>query len=260
MLTEEALHKDFPGEFVRVGDGWHLQPVSSRWRSGKNFLYAFICLFLTGVTGALSWALHRDLGIAWYWAILLVMSGTLPIGMVMTSAGEEFFRRWQVSSQRLTIPDHGEELLLSRSDNSRRSQDRRNSAKKTGSKELDEPCTKLPRRDLMAVQFSSCRMDYHDDGDITIYHMVQGILVFKGLESNELHRVPIPCTEDLTRGARLMQQLAEILRVPYLFDADRAGWRKETIRSKSRSDFTRGKLAFPSSVRDAEESIFHSEH
>jgi hypothetical protein len=41
-------------------------------------------------------------------------------------------------------------------------------------------------------------------------------------------------TSDFVEAARLMQRLAETLKVPYLFCADGEGWKAEEIRSKSR--------------------------
>jgi len=63
---------------------------------------------------------------------------------------------------------------------------------------------------------------------------VQGLLVLKSAEDTSFHRLPIMLTCDAVGAARLMQQLAAVLQVPFLFCADAAGWKAELMQAKNR--------------------------
>ena len=100
----------------------------------------------------------------------------------------------------------------------------------------DDPHRNLvvSRPSLRAVQLCPCKYASGASRASTIAWAVQGLLVLQGSSPGESLRLPLLLTSDCDGAARLMQQLAVILRVPYLFSADAQGWKVETNRAGQR--------------------------
>jgi hypothetical protein len=60
------------------------------------------------------------------------------------------------------------------------------------------------------------------------------LLVLQPADGAAYWRVPILLTGDFVGAARLVGQLADVLGVPYVFNADAAGWKAEAARAHSR--------------------------
>jgi hypothetical protein len=88
----------------------------------------------------------------------------------------------------------------------------------------------IPREALKAVQL--CPWKYACGETVTC--AVQGLLVLRRTDEAVCRRVPILLTGDFVNAARLVRQLADVLGVPYGFNADAAGWKAEAARSRGR--------------------------
>ena len=72
------------------------------------------------------------------------------------------------------------------------------------------------------------------DNDQEATWAVQGLLVLASPAETVYHRLPLMLTANFAGAARLMERLAATLGVPYLYDADAAGWQAEARRAKDR--------------------------
>lgn len=216
-----VVHVRLTHEIVENASGWEFRPAERLWRNDRQFFLGFGAAFLAGFSALLAWLVHRDGNFGWAMstvcAILLTLvcggSAFLLLGM-MVRAG---YKRLS----RLTIPRSGDSLELD---------------------EVDEPEVEnadlleglqwvflgnskrhqlsIPHALIVAVQL--CPWKFVVGHEST--WAVQGLLVFESNSDTECRRVPILLTSDFVRAARLMQKLALVLNVPYLFCADAAGW------------------------------------
>jgi hypothetical protein len=93
---------------------------------------------------------------------------------------------------------------------------------------------RIPREIVTAVQLCPWKVVVSRSGERTIINAVQGLLVLTDASNGGYFRIPILLSSDYARAARLMQQLARVLHVPFLYCADANGWKAELLRAKTR--------------------------
>jgi hypothetical protein len=91
----------------------------------------------------------------------------------------------------------------------------------------------IPRDLIAAVQLCPWKVTVVEPRSRNTMWTAQGLLVLASSE-HECQRIPLLATLDVAGAAKLMQRLAAVLQVPYLFRADAAAWKAEAVRAKSR--------------------------
>jgi hypothetical protein len=91
----------------------------------------------------------------------------------------------------------------------------------------------IPRCLVAAVQLCPWKVTVVEPRSRSTMLTAQGLLVLASSE-HEYQRIPLLATLDVAGAARLMQRLAAVLQVPYLYHADAAAWKAEAVRAKSR--------------------------
>jgi hypothetical protein len=231
-VPRERLAVDRPAVAVRLmlelvedSDGWQLRPSEQLRQNDRLSLIRFGIPLLIVVGCCLSWAIH-DHGIAGGWPAA-ILSGTVVTifcgGSVLI--GTLLANRSQFGELcRLTIPNHGGDLELVLPPRP-----------STNAGQTTTGPLPISRQKLLAVQLCPWKFCRSDDYERSTTWAVQGLLVLDGSETAPYLRFPILLTSDLPNAACLMQQLAEILRVPYLFGGDAAGWRLEEQLARHRA-------------------------
>lgn len=240
-LAGSVVHGRLTHELSEEAQAWQFRPAGHLWRNDKRFLFGFGAPFLLFFAGLLTWVFHTQQNIAsWFvsaaYAIAVTAlcggSAFLLIGMMMRSG----YRRLC----RLSIPRDGSDLELDSPEEPKLEQ-----------ADLLEGLTwvllgatkrqrlTIPRALVQAVQLCPWKFVLAGSGQRQITWAVQGLIVLAS-SGTEYRRLPILLTGDCVGAARLMQRLAETLRVPYLFSADAAGWRTETARAKTRPSLRAG--------------------
>jgi hypothetical protein len=243
VIREGAVvHGRLTHELVEDGGGWQLRLRSTLWRHDKQFLLGFGIPLLVLCSGALSWSLHRQ-GLSWPVAILfgatasILSGGTAIVVIGMTTRASH--RR--LAS--LNIPRADGDLELdSPADLEAEGAELHAALKWLFLGDTKRQRLTIPRRLVAAVQLCPWKVAIGTASDQRVTWAVQGLLVLTPTEEGKYYRLPLLLTSDYVGAARLMQQLASTLQVPYLFCADATGWNVEAARAKNRPPLQVGGL------------------
>jgi hypothetical protein len=224
-----VAHGRLTHELCEDAQGWQLRPAERIWRNDKVGLSVFGFLLLGGVSAGATWAFHNEFKIGgWPISVLcgtlvVVLCGGIPLVLLALGLRSGYRHLYH-----LTIPRNRTDLEL---DSLEGLNDLEEGLKSAIVGEAENHRLIIPRVLVVAVQL--CPMKYRTANEIGL--AVQGLLVLESSEGAVYRRLPILLTIDVVGAARLMQRLAEVLRVPYLFSADADGWKAEEIRAESRS-------------------------
>lgn len=224
-------------ELIEGPAGWEFRPDPRVDRGTRRFLYGFGIPFFLVFIGLLSWAWHGEAIDNWPMAIAAATFVTLLCGgSAFGIIGMAFASHFR-SLGRLDIPQGGGDLELDIA----AAPDATIKDPVAGMKWIvvgsaRRESWRIPAERVVAVQLCPWKVRFGQSATWA----VQGTLVFASAEGVPCERVPILLTGDFTRAAPLMAKLAETLHVPYLFGADRDGWRAEEARAKSRPPLQSG--------------------
>jgi hypothetical protein len=219
-------------EIVEDSDGWQLRPSSQVQRDDQRFLIGFGVPFLILGAGVSSWIFGAQFNLrGWVPAILsgtfvtLACGGTVLylIGMMMR-AGHR-----RLSSFRVARNGNDVELDLVESLDPQKI-DLSAGLRWVFVGDTARRRLAIPRELLKAVQL--CPWKVATRGEIA--WAAEGLLVVANPSTEKYVRFPLLLSSDFAGSARLMQQLAAVLHVPYLFCADAAGVEAERIRAQNR--------------------------
>jgi hypothetical protein len=226
-----VVHGRLTHELAEDAAGWEFRTRQSLWRSDRRFLWGFGVPFLTIFATGLSWVFFRDrMDRGWAAAIVPAVVMTLGCGgtaiVLMGLMSRAGYRRLC----HLRIPAHGpleldapEQINVERAD----------PFKWVFVGDTQRHRLAIPREMVQAVQL--CPWKYAcGEYDETVTWAAQGLLVLQPADGAAYWRVPILLTGDFVGAARLVGQLADVLGVPYVFNADAAGWKAEAARAHSR--------------------------
>jgi hypothetical protein len=222
-------------ELVEDAAGWEFRPAP-RLRRAPLWLLIFATPFLAIFSAAASWGFHvRDDALSWPSCILRGTSITLLFGGFGLCLFALMTRAAHRQLSRLSIPKNGDplELDLAELPDPARA-DLASGLKWLIGKDQKRQRLSVPRELVRAVQLCPWLFSMGSDREPSRTWAVQGLLVVEGREAGRYYRLPFVLSSDLAFTARLMQQLAETLDVPYLFGADEAGWQLETRRAAAR--------------------------
>jgi hypothetical protein len=192
--------------------------------------------FLIGFSGILTWVLHSEMHSAgWLVSAACATIVTAACGgfvVVLIAMG---LRSGYRHLAKLTIPRGGNSLELELAE----APDWQKADLAEGLKWWFLADTKrqrlsIPLEKVVAVQLCPWEVAVLMPRRRSTMWAVQGLIVLSASESAVYHRLPVLLTGDFVGAARLMQRLAHILQVPYLFCADAAGWKAEEMRAKNR--------------------------
>ena len=229
-----VVHGRLTHELIESAQGWQFRPNPDLWRGDKGFLLGFGIPFSVLSPGLLSWILHTYIA-NWPLSIFFAVGAvTVCFVPVLVLAG-----MWMRACYRrlccLSIPHDADNLEL----DSPEEPDRHNPDLIAGLKRSCDGATRtvrllIPVERVIAVQLCPWKHVVGGSGGKEITDAVQGALVLAPQADGVDCRLPILLTMDYVGAARLMQKLANILNVPYLFGADAEGWKAEETRSRSR--------------------------
>lgn len=227
-----VVHGRMTHELVEDSDGWQLRPSQQLRHYDTRLLIGFGVPFLVLFSGILSWVFHRE-GIFTGWP-LCVLFGTAASAITGGSALLLNFMLTRASHRRLcrlTISKKRGDLEL----DTPREPNLESAELNAGLKwlfvgETERQQLTIPLELVAAVQLCPWK---HKIGSGTTW-AVQGLLVLASPEWDAYQRIPLLLTSDFVDAARLMQRLAEIFNVPYLFSGDASGWHAEEARAKKR--------------------------
>lgn len=237
-----VVHSRLTHELCGDAQGWHFRPAEHLWRHDKVFLLGFAVLFLGGIAALVTWLLHDRFNVAG-WTVAAVFGIAAAVvcgGLVLLLIGllmRTGYRRLSM----LKIPHDGSELELdSALEPQPEKGDLAEGLKWMFLGDARRQRLKIPRELVVAVQLCPWKFVMSGPGGREATWAVQGLLVLGSSESAEYYRLPVLLTADFVGAARLMQRLAQLLRVPYLFSADAAGWTREAARAKERPPLRAG--------------------
>ncbi len=230
------VHRRLTHELTDTSQAWQLTPRQSLWNSNKRFLIGFGIPFSVLCVGVLSWIVHSQ-EIFPGWALSVLVAGVVTavcagsalvlIGFLMR-AGYRRLCRLSIPSDRGELELHAPAAL---------DLECQNPAQALG-RLLRGPtqfsCRHIPRERVIAVQLCAWYYEINSSSGKTSALAVQGLLVLSSEEPTGYVRVPLLLTTAAADAAQLMQQLGQLLGVPFLFHADAAAWRAERQRSKAR--------------------------
>jgi hypothetical protein len=225
-------------ELVETSDGWQFRPSSRVRRSQRWFIFGFAIPFSILFAGALSCG-FRDQAGSWPVALLAGAMITLLCGGTAFSLMFLMMRSTFDKLSCLTIPRQEGDLELEIPPPLDSKTDGLNWAFGVNQKKR----VTIPREQLLAVQLCPWKFTIATSSNRSTTWAVQGLLVLAGSEGAPYVRLPILLTGDMPGAARLMQELAHVLHVPYLFGADAAGWRLEEQRERHRPPLRAGGIS-----------------
>lgn len=211
-------------EIIETSECWQYCPARSNWRNNRALLFGFGIPCSIVFVGLMSWALHDQHVASWPVSILMATATTLLCG---GSAFSMIFLMMRSSFRKLsclTIPCRPGDLELETPrELDPNKKDLVNGLNWMFGGDVEKKRLTFPPEQVIAVQLCPWKFT---TGSVRTW-AVQGLLVIAGSEAAPYLRLPILLTNDMPGAARLMQQLAAILHVPYLFGGNVAGWRLE---------------------------------
>lgn len=236
LLREgSVVHGRLTHELAKNADGWEFRPVQSLWLSDRRLLLGFGIPCMALFSGLLSWVLHDRLALAgWPLSILCGSSVTLLCGGSVLLLMGMLRRAGCRRLCRLSIPCNFGDLELDSAEESDLDRmDLIEGMKWAFQQEPERRRLRMPRELVIAVQL--CPWKYVVAGpESEATWAVQGLLVLSSTSATGCYRLPLLLTSDFAGAARLMQELANALDVPYLYSADADGWKVEEARAKAR--------------------------
>lgn len=232
-------------ELVRDADGWQFRPRDRVHRAALRCLLGFAVTFMAIFTGIMSWIAHEELRVGG-WAVSTTCGGAVSAVCFGTVVLFVYMRIGAAYGRlcRLSIPAGSDEIEL----DSAEEPDPGRMDLAAGLKWAFQPKAArhhltIRREQLIAVQLCPWRfaLGFGSNGtDFT--WAAQGLLVVSVASEPNYHRLPILLTSDCVGAARLMQALAGVLEVPYLFGGDAEGWKAESLRAKTRPPLHMGAM------------------
>lgn len=227
-----VMHGRLTHELIDVGRGaWQFRPAEKLERMDRNFMLGFGIPFLIVFAGLLTWSFHKQNG--WEWT----QAAVAAIGVTLLCGGSAFglialvMRAGYRRLGRLDIAGDGGDLELDLPQEPDAAQaDLAEGLRWIFVGDTKRQRLSIPRRLVAAVQL--CPWEFRMRDSTT--WGVQGLLVLTPATDGRHPRLPIVLTSDCARAARILRQLADVLEVPFLFNADAAGWQAEKERAKSR--------------------------
>jgi hypothetical protein len=231
LLEGLCMHSRLKLKLVENADGWHMEPSRDLSRGDKAILCVAAIVVLTPCAGTISCVFHDEHIATWPLSILAGIITTLLIGVPVIVMIGMLNRLSYRRLARISIPRQGNELSLELPEPPDMTRTDLASALKwaVGEEDLHRRLV-VPRSLLRAVQLCPCK--YVTASNIS--SAVQGLLVLEGSAAGQYLRLPLLLTGDFDGAARMMQQLAATLHVPYLFGADAKGWQAENARAAKR--------------------------
>ena len=229
-----VVHGRLTHELAEDTAGWEFRTRESLWRSDRRFLWGFGLPFLTMFAAGLSWVFFRDrMDRGWATAIVPAVVMTLAGGgtafVLMGLMARAGYRRLC----HLRIPANGPLELDAPEQIDAERADPVTALKWVFVGDTRRHRLTIPREMVQAVQLCPWKYDCGEH-DREVTWAAQGLLVLRPADGTAYRRVPILLTGDFVGAARLVGQLADVLGVPYLFDADTAGWKAEAARARGR--------------------------
>lgn len=229
VVEGSIVHGRLTHELCNVDHGWVFRPAPHLWRSDTLLISFSLIPALTVFAALLAYRFQQTIGwvAATACAIILALAcgGTVALLTLMTIRSG-LGRLWT-----LRIPSQGEELELESAE--RPTMDQAFASEGLNwSYRADGEGQQLiiPKAQMIAVQLCPWKFELSDSSTSA----VQGLLVLHPSGNGVNRRLPILLTSDFAGSARLMRELADVLQVPFLFNADAAGWKAEAIIAKTR--------------------------
>jgi hypothetical protein len=220
-----SIHGSAPHKLVEDAQGWQLRPVGRLLTFDQLFMLGFGIPFLALCATLTAWEIHGRFDVSWLPAALLATTAVAVCGgPVIFLASAVVYSSYQFLC-RLSIPhDEGDLLLDCPRDPDLGENDLMAGLKwKFVEEKDDRQQLTIPRQRVAAVQL--CPWKYKSRSMVT--WAVQGSVVMTSKNGGKYDRLPIVLTSDFVGAARLMQRVANVLQVPYLFCADKEGWQAE---------------------------------
>lgn len=223
------MHGNLKHELAEDVRGWELRPNPHSWRSTGRFLLGSWIFMLALFTGVLGWIIHHDGGLSWPVALFC---GAMPwafFGGILAAIFVAALRSGYLELRRLRVPrDGGDVELVSPKE------------KWSFHGVVRDQSEVIPRDAVLAVQLCPWKFLAGDRYNRSGTWAVQGLLVLADPPNGGYRRLPLLLTNDGIGAARLMRQLADVLEVPFLFNADAEGWKAESIRARGRPPLRSG--------------------
>lgn len=228
-------------ELHENADGWQFRESPKLRQLDHRFLFGFGIPFLIVFAAILSYLSQHGLGLgipplSWPMAILCGVTITAVCGGTLLACGVCMSRSDYRRLCRLTIPRDDAEILLDLPlDPLPEESDLAEGLKWVFVGPTERRQMKIPRESIRAVQLCPWMFCLGYTRGRTTTTAIQGLLVLAaGSDQLNYLRIPILLTGDVVPAAKLMQSLASVLKVPYLFHADEDGWEKEKLLAKQR--------------------------
>ncbi len=230
-------------DLVEDAVGWQLRPAMQRWRRDRRWLLG-LAVPLGGFAAAVSWFIHQENAVAgWAFAIscgifLAFLCGSTAIFVLSAVIAA----RYRLLSC-LSIPRSGTTVEFNSPQKSGPDlSDLTTELRWNASDKAERQSLMIPRESLRAVQLCPWKHVVKSSSETFNDWAVQGLLVLAGPAEGEYSRVPILLSSDVGAAAVLLQRLAAVLAVPYLFGADAEGFQAEQIRAKHRPPLHPGRM------------------
>ena len=217
--------------------GWSFCPARRRARAQKVALISFGVPFLVGFAGLLTWVFHQQFRLGgWALSAGLATIATSVCGGTPMLVLAALLRTANQRLCTLTIPRGGTDLEL---ESPSRPQIVRGDLANAADWFFSTDSTrslKIPRQSVLAVQLCPWILRTLSEQ----FAAVQGLLVIASPDQAGIQRIPLLLSGDMIGAARLMEKLAAILAVPYLFHGDAEGWNAERLRANTRPELRTG--------------------
>ncbi len=230
------VHSHSKLKIVENAEGWDMQPARDRSISDRMILTVIGILAFTACAGTVSGILHDQLNAKWPAAIAGGAIATLLFAIPMIVCLRILVRLSYRRLCRMSVSRRGDEISLELPEIPETTRKDLGAALRWAfSPEDKRTFVVVPRSSLRAAQLCPCLYATGTPRSKEISPAVQGLLVFEGAAPGQYQRLPLLLTSDFDGAARLMQQIAARLGIPYLFSADEQSWQAEKRRAAVRA-------------------------